>query len=96
MAVTLAPLRLALWTGQRQGDLLRLPWSAYDGITVRLRQSKTGRRVAIRVGEPLRVALAGSGTGVMLAGITSRFERCQPAWSSRTRIVIAQPAWQLP
>jgi hypothetical protein len=25
------PLLLALWTGQRQGDLLRLPWSAYDG-----------------------------------------------------------------
>src|SRR5918995_352702 len=29
-------------------------------------------------------ALAGSGTRVMLAGILSRFERCQPAWSSRT------------
>src|SRR6516165_5839151 len=25
------PLLLALWTGQRQGDLLRLPWSAYNG-----------------------------------------------------------------
>jgi hypothetical protein len=25
------PLILALWTGQRQGDLLRLSWSAYDG-----------------------------------------------------------------
>ena len=24
-------LILAFWTGQRQGDLLRLPWSAYDG-----------------------------------------------------------------
>jgi integrase len=24
-------MMLALWTGQRQGDLLRLPWSAYDG-----------------------------------------------------------------
>src|SRR5262249_730333 len=36
------PLTLALWTGQRQGDLLRLPWSAYDGARIRLRQSKTG------------------------------------------------------
>ena len=26
-------LILALHTGQRQGDLLRLPWSAYDGST---------------------------------------------------------------
>ena len=25
------PLMLGLWTGQRQGDLLRLTWSAYDG-----------------------------------------------------------------
>jgi hypothetical protein len=34
----------ALWTGQRRGDLPRLPWSAYDGTHIRLRQSKTGRR----------------------------------------------------
>src|SRR5262249_46188568 len=33
------PLTLALWTGQRQGDLLRLSWSAYDGKWIRLRQS---------------------------------------------------------
>jgi len=25
------PSLLALWTGQRQSDLLRLPWSGYDG-----------------------------------------------------------------
>lgn len=24
-------LMLALWSGQREGDLLALPWSAYDG-----------------------------------------------------------------
>ena len=51
------PLTLALWTGQRQGDLLRLPWSAYDGKHIRLRQSKTGRRVVIRVGAPLKAVL---------------------------------------
>jgi integrase len=38
------PLLLALWTGQRQGDLLRLPWSAYNGTQIKLRQSKTGAR----------------------------------------------------
>ena len=43
--------------GQRQGDLLRLPWSAYDGKHIRIRQSKTGRRVVIRVGAPLKAAL---------------------------------------
>src|SRR5262245_2747913 len=51
------PLLLALWTGQRQGDLLRLPWSSYDGATIRLRQSKTGARVEIPVGAALKAAL---------------------------------------
>lgn len=51
------PLLLALWTGQRQGDLLRLPWSAYDGTDIRLKQSKTGTRVKIPVGSPLKAAL---------------------------------------
>jgi integrase len=51
------PLLLALWTGQRQGDLLCLPWSAYDGSYIRLRQSKGGARVVIPVGAPLKAAL---------------------------------------
>ena len=51
------PLLLALWTGQRQGDLLRLPWSGYNGKHVRLRQSKTGTRVVIPIGEPLKIKL---------------------------------------
>ena len=58
------PLLLALWTGQRQGDLLRLPWSGYDGSTIRLIQSKSKRRDAVRpvrvlipVGAPLKAAL---------------------------------------
>jgi integrase len=49
---------LALWTGQRQGDLLRLPWSAYDGRSIRLQQSKTGRRIVVPAGEPLKALLA--------------------------------------
>jgi integrase len=36
-------LILGLHTGQRQGDLLRLPWSAYDGEWIRLRQGKARR-----------------------------------------------------
>jgi integrase len=56
-------LLLALWTGQRQGDLLRLPWSAYDGTHIRLTQSKSKRRgaepvrVTIPVGAPLKAML---------------------------------------
>ena len=48
---------LALWTGQRQGDILRLPWGAYDGKFIRLRQSKGGVRVIIPVGAPLKALL---------------------------------------
>jgi integrase len=51
------PLLIALWTGQRQGDLLRLTWHAYDGKCIRLKQSKTGARVVIPVGAPLKQVL---------------------------------------
>jgi integrase len=56
-------LLLPIWTGQRQGDLLRLPWSSYAGSTIRLVQSKSNRRgarpvrVTIPVGAPLKAAL---------------------------------------
>ena len=47
-------LMLAIWTGQRQGDLLRLPWSGYDGTHIRFQQSKTGRRIVMPAGAPPR------------------------------------------
>ncbi|WP_275789126.1 tyrosine-type recombinase/integrase [Pararhizobium gei] len=51
------PLILALWTGQRQGDLLALAWTQYDGEVIRLQQSKTGIRVVIPVGAPLKAMM---------------------------------------
>lgn len=48
---------LALETGQRQGDLLRLPWSAYDGSWITLRQGKTGAKVRIPVTKCLNAIL---------------------------------------
>ena len=53
------PVKLAEWTGQREGDLINLQWSAYDGQYLSLKQSKTGRRVEIPVGAPLKVILDG-------------------------------------
>jgi integrase len=50
-------LQLGLWTGQRQGDLLRLTWSSYDGKRITLKQSKTGVPVIIPVGLPLKATL---------------------------------------
>jgi integrase len=48
---------LAINTGQRQGDLLRLPWSSYDGKVIKLRQGKTGAYVSIPVADALKDAL---------------------------------------
>lgn len=50
-------MNLALWTGQRQGDLLTMQWSAYTGDHIRLKQSKTEARVAVPVHETLRAEL---------------------------------------
>jgi integrase len=36
-------LIIGLHTGQREGDLLRLPWSSYDGRWIKLRQGKAKR-----------------------------------------------------
>ncbi|WYK06485.1 site-specific integrase [Cereibacter sphaeroides f. sp. denitrificans] len=51
------PFLLAIWTGQRQADILKLTWSAYDGQVIRLKQSKTGRHMVIPVARQLREAL---------------------------------------
>lgn len=51
------PFLAALHTGQREGDVLRLTWSAYDGTALRLRQSKGGRHVRIPVTADLKAAL---------------------------------------
>lgn len=48
---------LAIYTAQREGDLLALPWSAYDGGTVSLRQSKTSEVIALPATARLRSTL---------------------------------------
>jgi integrase len=48
---------LALYTGQRRGDLASLTWSSYDGRTIQLRQQKTGAELAIPVHPALKPEL---------------------------------------
>jgi integrase len=43
--------------GQREGDVLRLGWTQYDGAAVRLRQRKTGKLIAVPAIAELRAAL---------------------------------------
>jgi integrase len=50
-------LELGFWTLQRQGDLLALPWSAYDGDCIRLTQNKTRAEVVVPVAGPLKAVL---------------------------------------
>jgi len=51
------PTLLAINTGQQQGDLPRLPWSAYDGKVIKVRQCKTGAFVSVPVSRDLKVWL---------------------------------------
>lgn len=53
----LLPFEMALLTGQRQGDLLGLSWKDYDGIHLFFKQSKTGKRVKVRVHSRLKAML---------------------------------------
>ena len=48
---------LAYHIGQRRGDLIKLPWSAYDGLTIRLRQEKTGVSLVLPVHPELKLEL---------------------------------------
>lgn len=61
MEVASAEMRLAvllaLYTAQRQGDILALRWSAWDGRRIELTQQKTGQHVIIPAVAPLRTAL---------------------------------------
>ncbi len=52
-------LILGLHTGQREGDLLRMPWSAYDGQSIKLRQGKArrGRKLGPLIEIPCTAAL---------------------------------------
>ncbi|MBL8907471.1 MAG: tyrosine-type recombinase/integrase [Rhizobiales bacterium] len=63
MAVASMPLQIALsmaiYTGQRQADLLAAAWTNYDGRFLTLRQLKTGRRVEIPVHKTLKAILDG-------------------------------------
>lgn len=48
---------MALFTGQRRGDLCRLAWSNYDGQRIRLTQGKTGTPLVIPVHPALKAEM---------------------------------------
>lgn len=50
-------LILAIHTGQRYGDLIRLRWADYDGASISLTQSKTGAKIDVRASATLKQML---------------------------------------
>jgi len=48
---------IGVWTAQREGDILAMAWSRYDGVEMSLRQRKTGRWVQFPVAPDLKHAL---------------------------------------
>jgi integrase len=94
MGVASEPLQralvLALETGQRQGDLLVLPWNAFDGTWIRLRQGKTGRAVNIPVTRRLRSVLENTkrtATTILAngRGLSWQPNRFRKAWGDACR-----------
>ena len=50
-------VKLGLYTGQREGDVLAMSWHDYDGVTIQVMQSKTGAKLSIPVHSALKEAL---------------------------------------
>lgn len=51
-------LTIAVYTGQRESDILGMTWGQYDGTAIEVVQQKTGARVWIPAHSALRAALA--------------------------------------
>ncbi|MCZ6482244.1 MAG: tyrosine-type recombinase/integrase [Alphaproteobacteria bacterium] len=49
--------KLALYTGQREGDVLTMTWHDYDGERIQVVQGKTGTKLSIPVHSALREAM---------------------------------------
>lgn len=65
------PVMLALYTGQRASDVVRMTWQQFSGGTIRVRQEKTGEMLDIPCHPRLRTYLdelrAGDRKGVVIA-----------------------------
>lgn len=72
---------LGLHTGQRPGDLVRVRWSDYDGASVTLKQSKTGKRIRVKASATLKVMLNGMtrhGPYILTRPPSERFDTHRP------------------
>lgn len=78
-AITASPqmqlaMSLALWTGQRQGDLLSLTWAHYKDGAFSFRQSKSGKQMFIPLVPQARQLL----DDLLAQGVVSTHVLCSP------------------
>lgn len=66
------PFAIAIETGQRQSDVLRMTWAQYDGASIRLRQSKTGKRLTVPLTHSLRIRLDAMARAAEVICLSSR------------------------
>jgi integrase len=67
-------LSLALWTGQRQGDLLSLKWTTYREGAFTFRQRKTGKQMFVPLVPEAQKLL----DGIRARGVVSTHVLCSP------------------
>lgn len=53
----LLPFEIAIYTSQRQGDILAASWKQYDGIYLKFRQSKGDKQLKVKVHSKLKARL---------------------------------------
>jgi integrase len=89
------PVLLGRYTGQREADILSLPWGAYDGQTITLRQHKTGTFLVLPVAPELRTALDAEPRRGLLICLTKDGKVFKPDWF-RHRFAQVRALAQLP
>ena len=87
---------LALWTGQREGDVLRLPRARYDGAGLTIRQGRPearrgkGRKgpvitLYVPAAEPLRIGETSAEYTFAFGGVERSLDALYETWSAPLR-----------
>jgi len=81
-------VKLALYTGQRRSDLVKMKWSQFDGEFIEVRQQKTGASLSIPFHKELRLELKNMPrvANTILVG-----ERGAPLTGSSLSVMVRKP-----
>lgn len=88
------PILLALHTGQRREDVVKMVWSDYQGAFIRIRQSKTGEPLDIACHKALRAHLDAIRTG--FGGPIARTARGRPFTANALSQAVRRQIGEIP